>query len=151
MIFIAAAPRRGNEIKFWFDFSPFRSHIATNKTDVPVEDLYNHTVGLSMSDDEPNSVDPITLLAFTNPNNRFSWSVDAFDENDELLTRSNGYRLGNDTIGHLPFFYLKMRTLTEADQLLLDKKFTEALEAYKVNPEDKHSERMIKRLEELNE
>ncbi|MGP9043901.1 hypothetical protein [Cytobacillus kochii] len=72
LIFIAAAPRRGNEIKFWFDFSPFRSHIATNKTDVPVEDLYDHTVGLSISGDEPNSVDSITLLAFTNPNNRFS-------------------------------------------------------------------------------
>ncbi|MEK5107996.1 hypothetical protein MHI57_14815 [Cytobacillus sp. FSL K6-0129] len=131
--------------------SPFRSHIATNEIDVPVEDLYDYTVGLSMSGDEPGSVDPITLLAFTNPNNRFSWSVDAFDEHDELLTRSNGYRLGNDTIGHLPFFYLKMRTLTEADQLLLDKKFTEALKAYKTNPEDKHSQRMIKRLEELDE
>ncbi|WP_281202997.1 hypothetical protein [Cytobacillus kochii] len=108
-------------------------------------------MGLSISGDEPNSVDPNTLLAFTNPNNRFSWSVDAFDEHDKLLTRSNGYRLGNDTIGHLPFFYLKTRTLTEADQLLLDKKFTEALEAYKVNLDDKHSERMIKRLDELDE
>ncbi|WP_225230819.1 carboxypeptidase-like regulatory domain-containing protein [Cytobacillus stercorigallinarum] len=131
--------------------SSFPSHIATNEIEVPVEEIYDHTVGLSMSGDEPDSVDPLTLLAFANPNNRFSWSVDAFDENDELLTRSNGYRLGNDTIGHLPFFYLKTRTLTEADQLLLDKKFTEALKAYKTNPEDKHSQRMIKRLEELDE
>lgn len=131
--------------------SPFRSHIATNEVDVPVEDLYDHTVGLSMSGDEMDTVNPITLLTFANPNNRFSWSIDAFNENDELLTRSNGYRLGNDTIGNLPFFYLKTRQLTKADQLLLDKKFTEALKAYKATPTDKHNQRMIKRLEELDE
>ncbi|RKJ15401.1 carboxypeptidase regulatory-like domain-containing protein, partial [Butyricicoccus sp. 1XD8-22] len=70
--------------------------------------------------------------------------------NGERLTSSSGYRLDEDTIGNLPFFYLKERNLTKADRLLLSKKLKKALAAYQSNyekdPDDIHSLRMIIRL-----
>lgn len=57
-----------------------------------------------------------------NPEVRFSWNIEALDADGRLITRSNGYRLNEDTVGNMPFFYLKERELTTADQLLLDKK-----------------------------
>ncbi|SET36011.1 Carboxypeptidase regulatory-like domain-containing protein [Oceanobacillus limi] len=126
----------------------FQKKIMDTEIDIPVEKLYDRQVGVSF--DGEGDVDPYALLAFTNPKNRFSWSVDAYNSNGDLITRSNGYRLGEDTIGNLPFFYLKERELTEADQLLLDHQPKEALEAYQENyednPNDIHSLRMISRL-----
>src|SRR5690606_29650512 len=99
---------------------------------------------------EDGVVDPLSLLAYTNPENRFHWNVIAYDKDGELITKSNGYRLDDKTIGNLPFFYLKERELTNADRLLLDNKVDEALEEYKKNyvedPDDIHSLRMITRL-----
>ncbi|MCT1577030.1 carboxypeptidase-like regulatory domain-containing protein [Oceanobacillus kimchii] len=128
----------------------FRSQITDSQLEVPVEELYSQTVGISFSGDDADSVDPRSLLAFSNTENRFSWTVEAYDADGDLITQSNGYRLGEDTIGNLPFFYIKERSMTEADQLLLDKKLEEALETYKAdykdNPDDMHSLRMITRL-----
>lgn len=128
----------------------FKSYITDNQINVPVEEVYNHPLGVIFPGDDPSTVSPKSLLAFTNTNNRFSWSVEAYRADGELITRSNGYRLDEDTIGSLPFFYVKKRNMTKADHLLLDKKLNKALAAYKSNyeknPNDIHSLRMIVRL-----
>jgi len=128
----------------------FKSYITDNQIKVPVEEVYDHPLGALFPGDDLSTASPKSLLAFTNTNNRFSWSVEAYRADGELMTRSNGYRLDQDTIGNLPFFYLKERRMTKADQLLLDKKLKKALAAYQSNyeknPDDIHSLRMIVRL-----
>ncbi len=142
------------DIGFGFDIeggsisTGFITDIKDTKIDIPIDDIYNLNGGGIISDED--GVDPLSLLAYTNPENRFHWNVIAYDENGELITKSNGYRLDDKTIGNLPFFYLKERELTNADRLLLDYKVDEALEEYKENyvenPDDIHSLRMITRL-----
>lgn len=116
--------------------------------DIPIEDIYNITGGITYGED--NVVDPLSLLAYTNPENRLHWKVEAYDEEGKMITRSDGYRLDEDSFGNPPFFYLKQRELTEADRLLLDLKVDKSLqqymENYKNNPNDVHSLRMIPRL-----
>lgn len=128
----------------------FKSYITDNQIKVPAEEVYDHPLGVIFPGDDLSTVSPKSLLAFTNTNNRFSWSVEAYRADGELITRSNGYRLDQDTMGNLPFFYLKERSMTKADQLLLDKKLKKALAAYQSNyekdPDDIHSLRMIIRL-----
>lgn len=46
-----------------------------------------------------------------NPEVRFSWNIEALDADGRLITRSNGYRLNEDTVGNMPFFYLKEESL----------------------------------------
>ncbi|WP_139195394.1 carboxypeptidase-like regulatory domain-containing protein [Mesobacillus persicus] len=129
----------------------FKENVKGNQLTVSVEELYDQPVGIVFEDTEDwSSVDPVSILAFTNTENRFSWAVRAFDKNGEMITQSNGYRLDEETIGNLPFFYLKERELSEADQLFLDKKVEQAYQQYKEDyendPNDRHSLRMIIRL-----
>ncbi len=128
----------------------FKSYITDNQIKVPVEEIYNHPLGVIFPGDNLSTVSPESLLAFTNTNNRFYWSVEAYSDDGELISRSDGYRLNEDTVGKIPFFYLKERNMTNADRLLLDKKFKKALAAYQSNyeknPNDIHSLRMIVRL-----
>lgn len=128
----------------------FKTHIKNHKVKVPVDDLYIHGFGISFSGDDLETADTESLLAFTHTDNRFFWYVEAYDKDGNLFTQSNGYRLDKENIGNLPFFYLKERQMTKADQLLLDKKFHEALTAYKTNYEnnndDLHSLLMITRI-----
>lgn len=64
-----------------------------------------------------------------------------------MITRSNGYRLNEDTVGNLPFFYLQSRSLTAADQLVKAQKLEQALEAYRHDyardPQDDHALKML--------
>ena len=122
----------------------------TNHVQLKVEDLYNHRVGVMFTDDPPNQVDPLTILALSNPENQISWSVAAYTAEGELITSSAGYRLHESTIGNVPLFYLQERTLTAADRLLLDHKVDQAITAYKesyaADENDVHSLRMLDRL-----
>lgn len=129
----------------------FKENVIGNELTVSVEELYDQSTGIVFEDTEDwSNVDPISILAFTNTENRFSWSVRAFDKNGKMITQSNGYRLDEDTIGNLPFFYLKEREMTEADRLFLDKNVEQAYQQYKEDyendPNDRHSLRMINRL-----
>lgn len=128
----------------------FKSYITDNQINVPIEEIYDHPLGVIFPGDGLSTISPKSLLAFTNTNNRFSWTVEAYRADGELISRSNGYRLDEVTMGNLPFFYLKERNMTKADHLLLDKKLNKALAAYKSsykkNPNDIHSLRMIVRL-----
>ncbi|BBI31659.1 carboxypeptidase-like regulatory domain-containing protein [Cohnella abietis] len=133
--------------------STLQEYIRHNYLELPIEQLYDKSTGISFKDVGDTLVpDEATLLGFANPNSQFSWSVEAFDEQGRPISKSNGYRLNENTIGDLPFFYLKSRSLTEADQLLLDEKVDEALAAYKrsysSNNQDRHSLRMIIRIYE---
>lgn len=105
---------------------------------------------LSWSGDGWETVEPESLLGFANPEGKFSWSIEAYDAGGRLITRSNGYRLNETTVGNLPFFALQTRELTQADRLVLDHKPEEALEAYRsdyaANPQDAHALRMITRI-----
>ncbi|MEK4877605.1 MULTISPECIES: carboxypeptidase-like regulatory domain-containing protein [Paenibacillus] len=128
-----------------------RDRIVDNHISIPVEELYDGG-GFSYGSrgDGWESIDPLSLLGFMNPEVRFSWNIEALDADGHLITRSNGYRLNEDTVGNLPFFYLKERELTMADQLLLDKKTDQALEMYQQNidddPQDVHALHMLVKL-----
>ncbi|MEK5582392.1 carboxypeptidase-like regulatory domain-containing protein [Paenibacillus sp. FSL P2-0536] len=125
-----------------------RDRIVDNHISIPVEELYDGGgFSYGSSGDGWESIDPLSLLGFMNPEVRFSWNIEALDADGRLITRSNGYRLNEDTVGNLPFFYLKERELTAADQLLLDKKTDQALEMYQQNiaddPQDVHALHML--------
>jgi thioredoxin-like negative regulator of GroEL len=130
--------------------SPFKNRLKGTKLTVPIEQLYDKKVGYTFEGEGWSTVDPVSILAFTNTENRFSWSVKAFDSEGEMITQSNGYRLEEETIGNLPFFYLKEREMSEADKLFLNKKIAEAYQMYKANyeknPQDADSLRMLSRL-----
>ncbi|RED64927.1 carboxypeptidase-like regulatory domain-containing protein [Cohnella lupini] len=125
-----------------------RDGVEESFLDIPVDSLYAHTQGIAykMVGDK-SVVDPISLLGFANPDSRYSWYVEAYDAQNKLITRSNGYRLNEKSIKGLPFFYLKARTLNDADRLLLDDRFEEALIAYKnsyrADDKDSYSLKMI--------
>lgn len=134
-----------------------KDQIKSNSIELPLESLYSVVSGYSYKKFGDKEIpDPSNLLGYADPSSRFSWNVEAYDANGKLLTRSNGYRLNlnEQTIGHLPFFYLKERTLTDADRLLLEGRMDEALleykEDYERNEQDKHSLRMIVKLLEIN-
>lgn len=125
-----------------------REHIPDNEVSIPTDELYNSGgFSTSSSGEGWDSVDPSSLLGFADPNSRFSWSVEAYNAQGEVITRSNGYRLNEETIGNLPFFYLKERDLTAADQLVVDRKLAQALEAYRADyakdPQDAHALKML--------
>ena len=118
---------------------------------LPVQSLYEVPSGYVSRDEDGGVVpDSATLLGFSNPELRYSWYVEAYDNDGRLITRSNGYRLNEATMGALPFFYLKERTLTAADRLMLDGRLDEGLaeyrRAYEANPQDRHSLYMITRI-----
>ncbi|QHW29862.1 hypothetical protein GZH47_02795 [Paenibacillus rhizovicinus] len=108
---------------------------------VPMDTLYNVTSGFAYNTIDDKLVpDPFTLLAFAYPGKRFAWNVEAYDSKGNKLTQSNGYRLTKNTMGDLPFFSLKARTLTQADQLLLDNRVDDAMAAYKSAWESDHTD-----------
>ncbi|GMK40851.1 hypothetical protein PCCS19_39070 [Paenibacillus sp. CCS19] len=132
-----------------------KDHIESHAIELPLDMLYSVPTGISYKKLGDKYIpDPSTLLGYANPSSRFSWNIEAYDADGKLLTRSNGYRLNEQTMGHLPFFYLKERSLTDADRLLLADRLDEALLAYKTNYErdeqDEHSLRMIVKLLEAN-
>lgn len=125
-----------------------RQHITGNKISIPVTELYNSGgFSTSSSGEGWESVEPSSLLGFADPSGRFSWSIEAYDETGRVITRSNGYRLNEDTVGNLPFFYLQSRSLTAADQLVKAQKLEQALEAYRHDyagdPQDDHALKML--------
>ncbi|WP_017754808.1 hypothetical protein [Calidifontibacillus oryziterrae] len=132
--------------------SPIKSNVKENEMTILLEELYDKQSGVSFSGDGSalETVQPESLLAFANPEGEFSWYVEAFDRDGNMITKSNGYRLNKQSMGKIPVFYLKERTLTDADRLLLDHKIVEALEFYKqavaADPNDIHSLRMVARL-----
>ncbi|MBU9713650.1 carboxypeptidase-like regulatory domain-containing protein [Evansella tamaricis] len=134
--------------------SPVITGIEESEITVPLEYLYEKTVGLSFSNDEWTSINPESILAFANVNGKFSWSVNAYDQKGKLLGQSEGYRLREETMGELPFFQLKSRKMTDADEMLMSGKLEEALEMYKYNVEndsdDLHSLRMVTRINGLD-
>lgn len=125
-----------------------RQHITDNKVTIPVTELYNSGgFSTSSSGEGWESVEPSSLLGFADPSGRFSWSIEAYDESGRVITRSNGYRLNEDTVGNLPFFHLQSRSLTAADQLVKAQKLEQALEAYRHDyagdPQDDHALKML--------
>ncbi|OZB97729.1 carboxypeptidase-like regulatory domain-containing protein [Paenibacillus sp. XY044] len=128
---------------------PVKSKIETTRITVRTEELYHLIGGVSSYSDQDGKMitDPLSLLGFSNPDNRFFWTVNAYDKDGHLLTRSDGYRVGSDKIGNLPFFYLKERELTTADRVLLGGNLDQAMkqyqQAYKENPADAHSLHML--------
>lgn len=129
----------------------FKTKLRETEIVVPVEELYAKTVGMLFADTPLEDLEGAgNLLAFADPNKRFVWSVQAYDKNSNLITRSDGYRLSLERIGNVPTFYVKERKLTKADQLLIQDKAPAALraylDAYEQNPKDVHSLRMIMRM-----
>ncbi|AIQ34131.1 hypothetical protein R50345_05435 [Paenibacillus sp. FSL R5-0345] len=131
--------------------SQIRDYITDNQVSIPVDELYyNSGFSYGSGGEGFESIDPLSFLVFMNPEARFSWNIEAFDADGRLITRSNGYRLNEDTALNLPFFYLKERELTTADRLLLNKNPEQALEMYQQNvlddPQDAHALHMLVKL-----
>lgn len=131
--------------------SQIRDHIKDNQISIPVDEFYfNSGFSYGSGGDGFASIDPLSFLGFMNPEARLSWTIEALDTEDNLIARSNGYRLNEDTARNLPFFYLKEHELTAADRLLLDKKPDQALEMYQQNiaddPEDAHALHILVKL-----
>jgi hypothetical protein len=133
----------------------FMEEIPESQITFEADDLYAKAVGFSFGDEEWDSVQPESLLAFANVHGSYFWYVHAFDEDGEFIGQSNGYRLKEETMGALPFFRLQEREMTEADNLLMYGKAREALALYKENvaenEDDIHSLRMITRINGLDE
>ncbi|UTR12807.1 carboxypeptidase-like regulatory domain-containing protein [Evansella sp. LMS18] len=129
----------------------FMEEIPESQITFKADDLYAKTVGFSFGDEEWDSVQPESLLAFANVHGSYFWYVHAFDEDGEFIGQSNGYRLKEETMGALPFFQLQEREMTEADNLLMKGKVREALALYKADADDIHSLRMITRINGLDE
>ncbi|WP_017812211.1 carboxypeptidase-like regulatory domain-containing protein [Paenibacillus shenyangensis] len=131
--------------------SVVKENIRTPSLTITAEELYRMSMGFSYgSSGDFDSVVPESMLSFMNPNGRLSWNVIAYDSNGQQISQSSGYRLTRESMGNLPFFYLKNRTLTPADRILLDKNPEEALATYRqdvaANPQDTHALRMLTRL-----
>ncbi|WP_150265539.1 hypothetical protein [Paenibacillus tepidiphilus] len=140
--------------------SPVSQYIENTQVTVPAEQLYTSS-GFSTSSsytaetgfpspgdpDNWKGIDPASLLSFADPESRFSWYIEAYGADGHIITRSNGYRLNENTVGNLPFFYYKERTLTAADRLVKDRKLAEAIEEYRrdvaADPQDSHSLKML--------
>lgn len=113
----------------------FPEKFSDHKADIAAERLYLHEMTRLFEEDDVTEVNGATLLAFMNPDNQMTWSVEAYGDDDQLLTTSQGYRLEKDAIGEIPIFHLKTRKLNEADQALLAGKVKKALSLYKANYE----------------
>ena len=126
--------------------------VERNQVSLSVESLYNIYLNVltDIVETKDDYFNPATMLGFENPGGHYSWNVKAFDENGNLITQSNGYRLAKETIGNLPTMYLKQRDLTAEDELLLAGELEQALDGYRdvltSNPKDLHSLRMVARL-----
>ncbi len=128
-----------------------KSGIQSTELTVPVEDLYFSQGGIQFTEEsDGKGIDYSSVLGFADPRGRFFWNVEAYNEKGDLITQSQGYRLGDDTFGNLPTFYLKNRELSKADKVLLKNKPEEALEMYKRNyaedSDDLHSLLMISKI-----
>lgn len=125
------------------------TRITSHKTTVELEDLYALSTNfiLNEEDTKEDFFEPASLLGFSNPEGTYSWGVSAYDNQDQLISSSGGYRLSEENINNIPMIHLQNRELTSADELLLDGKLKEALQEYKLNVKkdksDLHSLRMI--------
>ncbi|MRH43633.1 hypothetical protein GH741_13225 [Aquibacillus halophilus] len=132
--------------------SPMGGKIEGNKVTIPVELIFSHQTGISFDENEDGDLQviPESLLAFANPNADLYWYVEAYDKEGNLITASNGFRLSKETMGDVPYFKLKQRKLTNADQLLLNNNISGALEQYKKaltdDPNNLHALRMVERI-----
>lgn len=127
------------------------SGIKENHLSIPIDELYATPGGLSWSEDNDwESTEPNTLLAYMNPDSKFSWSVEAYDAEGNKIAQSFGPRVDSTNSDTLPEFYLKQRSLTPADRLALKGELSQALDRYRSNaeadPNDTESLRMLIRL-----
>ncbi|GAA3401697.1 hypothetical protein ACFFNY_13205 [Paenibacillus hodogayensis] len=141
----------GTEIRNGTAGMQLRTGIPEPRLRVPAQALYDVQTGLSYeTPGDWSSTDPSTLLGFTNPDSRLFWTVEAYSGSGELLTKSNGYRLDDGSVGNPPFFYVKQRSMTAADKLVQAGRFDDALAGYmrelEAEPEPVHSLRMLVRL-----
>ncbi len=109
-----------------------KSGIKDTTTMIDVRDLYHNPFNVSFDNDvyDEDWFDPRSMLGFANTESQFSWAITSYDQNGNELRRSFGYRLDDELVSQFPFFQLKQRKLTKADQLLLDGKVDQALESY---------------------
>ena len=123
--------------------------IEDDEVTISITDLYHKQIAIAHQQNEEGEMEvvPESILGFANPTTDFYWYVEAYSKNNQLLSTSKGYRLTEESMDSLPFFSLKQRKLTEADQLLLDGEIEKALENYKTvledNPKDTHALRMV--------
>ncbi len=94
-------------------------------------------------------ISPNSVLGYFYGKGEYTWEVTAYDSKGQELTSSNGFGfyLKNK---ELPLFSLETGSFSKADQLLMDRKYEEAIHAYEEilqeNPRDAHSLLVLARL-----
>lgn len=143
----------GMEIENGWVSATYYDRVRDHWLELDKERLFDLRTGLVFeTPGDWTTIEPAVLLGFMNPDQRYFWHVEAYDAEDRMLARSNGYRLDERSMGKLPFFRLKGRTLTDEDRLVLSGRFKEALAGYELKiterPDDVHALRMAVRLRE---
>ncbi len=118
----------------------------TNEAILTGKELSYANGALGMDDEGPL---PETIMGFGLPGIKYYWSVNAHDENGNIITSSWGYGSEN-TDFHFPY-----RELTEGDQLLMDRRLEEAIAAYEAaiaeNPSDNYSKAMLAKIYSISD
>ncbi|WP_368503641.1 carboxypeptidase-like regulatory domain-containing protein [Alkalihalophilus sp. As8PL] len=107
--------------------------IEQPEVEISIEDLYHSAFYVSFAEPKErysSMLHPEQQLSYAHSEGRFSWYVISVDEKGKEIRRSTGYRLNEELAQDIPFFQMKQRTLTSADQLLLRKKVDQALSSY---------------------
>lgn len=143
----------GMEIENGWGSTTYYDRVRDHWLELDKERLFDFQTGLVFeTPGDWTTIEPAGLLGFMNPDRRYFWHVEAYDAEDRMLARSNGYRLDERSMGKLPFFRLTGRTLTDEDRLVLSGRFEEALAGYELKlaerPDDVHALRMAVRLRE---
>jgi len=121
-------------------FAPLATGITQNSITLSMED-FDLRRPLSVSFDE-KGVSPDTVLGLLYPRGTFTWGIYAYDEDGSEITTSRSYG-ASYTQRDLPLVSVTGSITNKGDRLLMEKKYAEAIEAYKEtlenHPDDIHS------------
>ncbi|SNR94570.1 Tetratricopeptide repeat-containing protein [Anaerovirgula multivorans] len=114
----------------------------TNEAILSIDELTYFPSGMTFDEEGPT---PDSFFGFGHPKGKYFWGVLAHDEDGNILTSSRGYLKGQNTD-----FAFEERSIRLGDELLLKRKFAEAIAAYeedlKVNPNDVYALSMLGKL-----
>lgn len=114
----------------------------TNEAILSIEELTYLPSGMMFDENGPT---PDSFFGFGHPKKKYFWGVLAHDEEGNILTSSRGYLKGQNTD-----FGFAERDLRTGDELLFNRKFSEAIAAYeedlKMNPNDAYALSMLGKL-----
>ncbi|MTI79256.1 MAG: tetratricopeptide repeat protein [Firmicutes bacterium] len=121
-------------------YTPSNQKFETNTAEINLDEIWQFNGGLRYSDE---SIDPQSLLGIGIPGQEVVWGVGAYNKNDVLISSSYG-----PVSTHPPrTFKLPEGPMGEADKLLLQKKWDQAIAEYEKtlqeDPDNLHALRVL--------